>query len=115
LKQLFIHPYFDEDVDVLVCRLVRARGFAATTTQEAGRLGNTDSQQLAYATAHRQALVTHNRADFEFLAGRYFEQKKSHSGIIIAVRRPPQELSHRILSLLNSYTADEFDNQIRYI
>jgi hypothetical protein len=28
--------------------------------------------------------------DFETLARRYFEEKKAHSGIIIAVRRPPK-------------------------
>jgi hypothetical protein len=53
--------------------------------------------------------------DFEALARRYFEDKKRHSGIIIAVRRHPQELARRVLTLLNSLTADEIENQIRYI
>lgn len=115
MKRLFIDLYLDEDVDVLVSSLVRARGFGATTTQEAERLGNTDSQQLAFAAAHRKTLLTHNRIDFESLARQYFEQKRTHSGIIIAVRRKPQELSYRILSLLNAFTADEIENQVRYI
>jgi hypothetical protein len=33
----------DEDVDVLVTYLLRARGFVALTTQEAGNLGASDS------------------------------------------------------------------------
>jgi predicted nuclease of predicted toxin-antitoxin system len=115
LKQLFIDLYLDEDVDVRVAGLVRARGFGATTTQEAGQLGNTDSQQLAFAAAHRRTLLTHNRVDFEALARQYSEEKGSHSGIMIAVRRKPQELARRILILLNSFTADEIENQVRYI
>jgi hypothetical protein len=48
LKQLFIDLYLDEDVDVLISALVRNRGFGAMTTQEAGRLGSTDVQQLEH-------------------------------------------------------------------
>ena len=59
--------------------------------------------------------MTHNRVHFEALAQRYFEAEKTHSGIIIAVRRPPKELSRPILILLDSVTADEIENQILYI
>jgi hypothetical protein len=115
LKQLFIDLYLDEDADVLISGLVRARGFSVMTTQEAGQIGNTDSQQLAFAVSPRKALLTHNRVHFEALAQRYFEEKKTHTGIIIAVRRKPQELCRRVLILLNSLTADELENQISYI
>jgi hypothetical protein len=115
LKQLFIDLYLDEDVDVVLSRLVRARGFRVTTTQEAGHVGNTDAEQLGLATDQGKTILTHNRVDFEALARRYFEDKKTHSGIIIAVRRHPKELARRVLILLNSLTADEIENQIRYI
>jgi hypothetical protein len=51
MSRLFIELYLDEDVDVLVADLVRARGFEATTTQEAGRKGTGDDEQLAYAAS----------------------------------------------------------------
>jgi hypothetical protein len=56
VSRLFIELFLDEDVDVLVARLVRARGFRATTTQEAGQLGKSDAEQLAYAVQHGQTL-----------------------------------------------------------
>jgi acetolactate synthase regulatory subunit len=115
LSQLFIDLYLDEDVNVLIADLVRARGFQVTTTQAAGQIGTTDANQLAFAASQRKAILTHNRVHFETLAQRYFEEKKTHSGIIIAVRRPPKELSRRILILLDSMTADEIENQILYI
>jgi hypothetical protein len=37
MSRLFIELYLDEDVDVLVAGLIRARGFQTITTQEVGR------------------------------------------------------------------------------
>ncbi len=42
MNKLFIELYLDEDVDVLVAELIRARGFSAMTTVEAGQLHNDD-------------------------------------------------------------------------
>jgi len=115
LSRLFIELYFDEDVSVFVADLIRARGFSVTTTREAGRLGATDEEQLAHAVGLRRTFLTHNRADFEQLAREYFAAGRSHCGIVIAVRRPPRELAGRLLSLLNTVTADEMENQLRYV
>lgn len=71
--------------------------------------------QLAFAAERKRVLLTHNRVDFEQLAAQYFEQNKTHHGIIIAVRRLPNEMTQRLLEILNYTTADEMINQIRYI
>lgn len=115
MSRLFIEFYLDEDVSVLIADLVRARGFAASTTQESGQLGSSDVGQLEYAIAQRKALLTHNRADFEHSARQYFSTGRSHYGIIIAVRRPPYEIVRRLLTILNQVAADEMQNQLRYI
>lgn len=115
MKQLFIDLYLDEDVNVLLADLIRARGYRVMTTQEAGRIGSTDAEQLAFATSQGKTILTHNRVDFEALARTHFEDNRTHSGIIIAVRRHPKELARRVLILLNSLTADEIQNQSRYI
>ena len=115
MNRLFIDLYPDEDVNVVVSDLVRARGFRVTTTQDAGQIGKSDAEQLAFAAGQGKTILTHNRVDFEALARRYFEDKRTHSGIIIAVRRHPKELCRRVLILLNSLTADEIEDQIRYI
>ena len=115
MSRLFIHVYLDEDVSVLIATLLRSRGFAATTTQEAGQSGSTDAEQLTYAAGRQMAILTHNRADFEGLAKEYAAAGRAHSGIIIAVRRAPYEIARRLLLLLNDVTAEEMDNQVRYI
>ena len=115
MNQLFIRLYMDEDVDVLVADLIRARGFQALTTEEAGRKKKDDEEQLAFAASQQSAIVTHNRADFEALAQKYFAEEKPHFGIIVAVRRSPQEIARRLLVILNHVTADEMMNQVRYV
>ncbi len=115
MSDIFIHVYLDEDVDVLIARLLRSRGFNATTAQQARQLGKTDAEQLEYATNQRAAILTHNRTDFEDLAREYFDTGKSHSGIIVAVRKPYTEIVRRLLIILDSTTADEMENQILYI
>lgn len=115
MSRLFIELYLDEDVDVLVADLVRAHGFKATTTQEAGQTGKNDDKQLAYAVSQQSTLLTHNRVHFEALAQEYCAIGKMHCGIIVAVRRPVYELVQRLLVILNHVTADEMENQIRYI
>ena len=112
---MFIELYLDEDVDALVADLIRARGFNAVTTRDAGNLHKDDDEQLAYAVENQLAYVTHNRADFEARALEYFAGGKPHYGIIIAVRRPPQDIVRRLFVILNNVTADEMINQIRYI
>ena len=103
------------DVDVLVADLVRARGFPALTTRDAGRLRNTDTEQLAYAADRQMALLTHNRVHFEDLNQEYFSTGRMHCGILIAVRRLPHQIVRNLLVILNRVTADEMVNQIRYI
>lgn len=115
MNHLFIELFLDEDVSTLVADLIRARGFAITTTPEAGQGGRSDEEQLNYAVSRRATLVTHNRADFEFLARQYFNSGSKHYGIIIAVQRPAHEIARRLLVILDQVTADEVEDQIRYV
>ncbi|MGD0089271.1 MAG: DUF5615 family PIN-like protein [Planctomycetota bacterium] len=115
MNRLFISLYLDEDVSALVAKLLQARGFVAVTTQEAGRLARGDEEQLEFACRHGHALLTHNRRHFEELAVSYSSAGRSHSGIIIAVRRRPHEIVGRLLAVLNQVTADEMTDQIYYV
>ena len=114
-EKLFIELYLDEDVSILIADLIRARGFSATTTLNAGNLAKHDRAQLEFAIESGRVLLTHNRVDFERLAVEFFEQGRAHSGIIIAARRPPVLIASRLLAILGSMTADGMKDQIRYI
>lgn len=115
MSDIFIHVYLDEDVDVLIANLLCSRGFNATTAHQARQLGKRDAEQLEYATSQGAAILTHNRTDFEDLAREYFDAGKFPSGIVVAVRRSYTEIVRRLLTILDSTTADEMENQILYI
>ena len=83
--------------------------------RDAERLQASDAEQLAYAVSQQRALVTHNHSDFEKLIQTYFATEQKHYGVILAVRRPPQGIAQRLLAILNHVTADEMENQVRYI
>lgn len=72
MSQLFISLYLDEDVDVLLADLIRARGFSVSTTRDVQNLHASDEQQLTYAVEQQTTFFTHNRTDFEELATRIF-------------------------------------------
>lgn len=115
MNNLFIRLYLDEDVHVLVADLLQARGFDAVTARDAEKLKVSDEEQLAYAVSQRRALVTHNRTDFESLVQDYFAAESMHYGVIYAVRRSPHDIAKRLLAILNHVTAEEMQNQVRYI
>lgn len=114
-SRLFIELYIDEDVDVLVADLLRARGFDVMTTRDAEHLHATDAEQLAFASSVQRTLLTHNRADFEALHQSYLVSGQYHSGILIAVRHSAYEVARRLLLILDAVTADEMQNQLRYL
>ena len=112
---LFIAIYLDEDVAVLVGELLLRRGFRTLTARDAGRLGKSDDEQLAFATERGMAILTHNRDDFEELHRQYIEAGQPHAGIVIANQPLPYELTQRLLRLLDMLTSDEMRNQLLYI
>ena len=112
---MFVKTYLDENISVVVAQILRSRGFAAITTQEAGNKGLSDENQLEFATIQGMTILTHDRVDFEELAKDYYANGKTHQGILIAYRRKPHLLAERLSIVLNRVTADEMTNQIIYI
>jgi len=115
VSKLFIEIYLDENVHVLIAKIIQSHGFKAVTTQDVGRKGASDPAQLQYAAERGYAILTHNRTDFEELAAEYFASGKNHCGIVILADNSPQEIARRMISILNDFTADEMTNQIIYI
>ncbi len=78
-------------------------------------LGVPDSEQLAFAVLEQRAILTFNVCDFARLHDEYLAAGKQHWGIIFSTTEPLGVLVHRLLRLLNSITADDLKNQIRWL
>jgi len=74
-----------------------------------------DDVQLAHAASEHRAILTFNIGDFAVLHEQYMADGKEHWGIILSNREPIGELLRRILHLLNSTSADDLKNQVRWL
>jgi predicted nuclease of predicted toxin-antitoxin system len=99
-----IKLYLDEDVNPLLARDLRRRGYDAVSASEGATLGLSDREQLDFARGQDRALLTHNRNDFLAIAREYAIKKISHSGILYVPQVKYGQLLHRMVHFLSSAT-----------
>jgi hypothetical protein len=113
-----VRLYVDEDAsEQAVVRGLRARGIDVLTTVEAGRLGTTDAEQIAFAAEQGRTIYTFNVADFARLHRQYQERGLRHSGIAVV---PDQRCSvgekiRRVARLVRSVTAEDMVDCMEYL
>ena len=95
--------YLDEDVDLVVARMLRQQGHDAIATREMNRRGAPDESQLVYAAENRRALLSHNRRDFRELAVVWAQSGRQHHGIIVSNRVSPRRIRDGLLKLFELY------------
>jgi hypothetical protein len=80
--------FFDEDaMNRKVMRALESRGIDVASPLEAGTVGQSDAEQLAYATAEHRLLYSFNVADFFRLHGEWQRAGRHHAGIVVASRQ----------------------------
>lgn len=97
-----IKVQLDEDVNPLLARDLRDRGYDAISAGEANNLGLSDRDQLDYARAHGRAFLTHNRDDFLEIATEYAINQIPYPGILYLPQVPYAKLLHRMLGFLSA-------------
>jgi len=108
--------YLDENIDPRVARGLRRIGVPATTTGEAGRLENADSDQLSFAMAKEFVLVTHD-AGFLNQTAALRSEGRDHPGLVfIKARKYPlgaiiQKLGHYAKTL----SSEQMINQTLFL
>ncbi|MBM4080512.1 MAG: hypothetical protein FJ272_06050 [Planctomycetes bacterium] len=107
--------YLNEHLSPRLAIQLRRYGFDAISSQDAKKLSEADEDQLAFAASEQRALVTFNASDFARLHDGYLAEGKEHWGIILSTEEPTSVLLHRLLRLLNSVSASELKNQVRWL
>jgi len=108
----------DEDgSENAVVRGLRARGIDVITTADAGRLGATDAEQIAFAAAENRTIYSFNVGDFARLHRHYLERGLQHSGIVVL---PDQRCSvgekiRRVARFVYSVAAEDMVNRMEYL
>ncbi|GIK58770.1 MAG: DUF5615 family PIN-like protein [Chloroflexi bacterium] len=107
-----IRFHLDENVPPAIALGLRQRGLDVTTSQEAGLLGASDENQLAYALRERRVIFTQD-SDFLILAA----QTNIHEGITY-VRQGFRSIGEIIesLELIHGVmTAEEMRGHVEYL
>jgi len=114
--KLFISLYLDEDVSIKIAANLKNRGFDVLHAVEAGMLSSSDEEQLNKAILDQRTFLTHNKKHFRILNEKYLASGKNHFGIIVASRkRNPFETIKRLLDIIQNFSSEEMENQIRFI
>jgi hypothetical protein len=94
---------------------LRQYGFDVTSTVEMDLIAADDDAQLAYAASSQRAIVTFNHKDFALRHIQYVEEGQDHWGIVLSTEETMDVLRRRLLRLLNTLTAEELKNQMRWL
>ena len=110
--------YLDEDSSAHgLVRALRLRGIDVLAAYEAGTLGWTDDEQLAFAAAQQRVLLTHNIGDLHRIHGEWLAAGKSHRGIIFVIqeRNAIGRQLRRLLQLCHALEPEEMINRAEFL
>jgi len=107
--------HLNENLSPRLARELRKYDFDVVSSQETDMISAPDGIQLAHAVSEQRAILTFNIGDFAILHDQYMAEGKEHWGIVLSNREPIGELLRRILRLLNSVSAEDLKNQVRWL
>ena len=95
--------YLDEDISPKVAELLRGTGVDAVSAHEKGMLGVSDEEQMMAAAKEKRVPVTRNSDDFIRLTVGFFEDLRSHYGLIIIPHSIPGSNFSLLARLLSEH------------
>jgi len=107
--------FTDEDVYAAIAPALRKAGLDVLSTPEAGRRGESDDSQLAFAAGEGRVLLTFNVAHFAALHAAWIDQGRRHAGIVLSSQRPIGDMLRRILHLASTLSADAMQDRLEYL
>ena len=110
-----ISLYFDEHVQIGLAEALRIRGVDVLTTQEAGNIGVTDIDQLAFAAGKGRSFFSYNKRHFAKIHYDWMKSKKSHAGMILSDQLTIGVVLRRLMRLYFSVDSDEMRNRLEYL
>jgi hypothetical protein len=108
----------DEDsMEEALVRALGIRGLDVLTAQAAGMIERSDADHLAFATAEKRVLWTHNVGDFWALHEEMLSQGRHHAGIILMPqqRYSTGEQLRRLLHLASTLSADQMIDRAEFL
>lgn len=105
----------DEHIWAYLAKLLRDQGFDVMHVTEIDLVATPDDKIMQYAASNHRAVVTFNIKDYVPLAIQYFQDGKEHYGVVVSKELSRGELQKRVTKLLESVTAEDLMNAVRYL
>lgn len=105
----------DEHIWAYLAKLLREQGFDVIHVTEVDLVATPDEEIMAYAVDEHRAVMTFNIKHFVPLAIQYVEDGREHYGVVVSKELSRGELQKRVTKLLESVTAEELMNAVRYL
>jgi len=100
--------YADEDVPVLAARIARGLGLDILHTEELGRKGVRDQDQLLFAARQGRILITRNCKDFWPMSEEFAANQSPHAGVLCITKsledRPAAEIARALVAFDRAHT-----------
>ncbi len=112
MAEQVIRFFFDENMPVEVAERLKELGIDTLTTRDLERLGQSDPNQLKFATAVGRVLCTYDK-DYIRMANRGIE----HAGIVFipGAYRDYGVLLRYFIEFIKVYTAADMVNRLEYL
>lgn len=110
-----IKLYLDEMIPVDLTLILKQYNYDVLSARDAGMLGKSDLEQLAFTVSQDRAILTFNIGDFTRLHKSWLVNNKLHKGIIVSPEIKTTELARLTLKLLAATKYGEINNQLRFL
>jgi predicted nuclease of predicted toxin-antitoxin system len=115
VREAVARCYGDEDVPVLVARVARGLQIDIVHTEELGRKGTTDEEQLLFAATEGRILLTRNCKDFRPFSNTFAERGLPHAGVLCLSPALAYASAARIARLLLQWDTEHLDGMPAYM
>jgi predicted nuclease of predicted toxin-antitoxin system len=105
----------DEHIWTYLAKILCEQGFDVIHVNEVNLDATPDEEILQFAANEHRAVVTFNVRDFVPLSIQYYEDGKDHYEVVVSKEISYGELRRRVTKLLESVTAEELMNAVRYL
>lgn len=98
--------YLDEDLSVRIAEIARSMEVDVVAACECGNIGADDAIHLTFAAQEGRCVVTRNRDHFVALTVRFFEEQRTHAGVLIVPYTIPGDRFSLIAKAIAQYDRD---------